>query len=169
MWFYCNAEFLQLHICKIKEHFYISNLKIIGARNPPSLECMSIPADATTQCKFLSSWGMFDMQRALLSFQLFSLWTWNVKKITLNIDNDNNDDDDDNNGGGSGCSSSNITVATTRSKLNKKAMLTLSSDCFFHLYTYCNLQHNTKLYIKLIRLTKNCSLCQSCFQSWYYN
>lgn len=122
MWFYCNAEFLQIHTCKFKEHFYTSNLKIIGARNPPSLECMSIPADATTQCKFLSSWGMFDMQRALLSFQLFSFWTWNIKKITLNIDNDNNayDDDNDYNGSGSGCSSSNIIVATTRSKLNKK-------------------------------------------------
>jgi len=62
--------------------------------------------------------------------------------MTLNTDNDNSaydDDDDDDNDDGGG--SSNITVATTRSKLNKKAMLTLSSDCFFHLYTYCNLKH----------------------------
>jgi len=149
MWFYCNAEFLQLHTYKFKEHFYTSNLKIIGARNPPSLECMSIPADATTQCKFLSSRGMFDMQRALLSFQLFSFWTWNIKHITLNIYSNNNaydddnDDDDNDNGSGSGCnrSSSNVTVATTRSKLNKKAMLTLLSDCFFHLYTHCNMKN----------------------------
>jgi hypothetical protein len=72
---YCNAEFLQLHTRKFKEHFYTSNLKIIGARKAPPLECMSIPADTTTQCKFLSSRGVFDMQRALLSFQLFSFWT----------------------------------------------------------------------------------------------
>jgi hypothetical protein len=39
---------------------------------------------------------MFYMQRALLSFQLFSFWTWNIKKITLNIDNNNNAYDDDN-------------------------------------------------------------------------
>ena len=157
MWFYCNAEFLQLHTCKFKEHFYTSNLKIIGARNPPSLERMSIPADATTQCKFLSSRGMFDMQRALLSFQLFSFWTCNIKKMTLNIDNDNHayDDDnddynDDDNGGGSGCSSSssssNVTVATTRSKLNIKSHVDFVFWLFLsslHILQYETLQSNT--------------------------
>jgi hypothetical protein len=120
---------------------------------------------------------MFDMQRALLSFQLFSFWAWNIKKITLNTDSDNNkydNNDKDKNYDDGSSSSHNMTVATTwqqpqhdssnnmtvatTSKLNKKAMLTLSSDCFFHLYTYFDLkthsnQHNkmqnTKPYIKL--------------------
>lgn len=144
---------------------------------------MSIPAHTTTQCKFLSSRGMFDMQRALLSFQLFSFWTWNTTKIALNTDNDNNaydddnddDDNDDDNGGGSGCSSSsNITVATTRSNsIQRPCWLCHLTISFIFTHTAIwntskqhNKMQNTKLYIKLIRLTKNCSLCQSCFQTW---